>query len=485
MRRPPASTPSKLKCDNVVTLGVVALSMRRLLERYRLPENSLEAVCGRDLPEQQGFWKLAGNIICFGSCSAGPVSSSCNASLYELQGDVCANGELQLPFDPDQLVENLLLERYPLEGARPDVPRLARSAYYALRTFLPGGARRQLQRMYLAGWQHIQFPRWPVDCTVEEIFRQVLALAMRAQGIEELPFIWFWPGGHDAAAMVTHDVEGAAGKAFCSALMDLDDSCEIKSAFQIIPERRYPVEAQFLAGFRDRGFEVNVHDLNHDGSLFLDEREFRRRADAINRYGRQFGAAGFRAGAMYRNQRWYQALDFEFDMTVPNVAHLEPQRGGCCTVFPYFIGKVLELPLTTAQDYSLFLLMRDSALEVWRRQIELIRRQHGLISILVHPDYITENWAQQIYLRLLRQLAQLRAEGNLWIAKPAEVNAWWRLRSKLRLVRCGGEWKIEGEGSGRACIAFACLDRGEIVYRRNPMDCSPKSGRERKAGIRE
>ena len=76
---------------------------------------------------------------------------------------------------------------------------------------------------------------------------------------------------------------------------------------------------------------------------------------------------------MYREQEWFDAFDFSFDMSVPNVAHLEPQRGGCCTVMPYFIGDVLELPLTTTQDYSLFHILGDYSTTLWKRQIRLIR----------------------------------------------------------------------------------------------------------------
>jgi len=42
------------------------------------------------------------------------------------------------------------------------------------------------------------------------------------------------------------------------------------------------------------------------------------------------------------------------NMSVPNVGHLDAQLGGCCTVMPFYIGDILELPLTTTQDYSLF-----------------------------------------------------------------------------------------------------------------------------------
>ena len=75
-------------------------------------------------------------------------------------------------------------------------------------------------------------------------------------------------------------------------------------------------------------------------------------------------------------------------MSVPNGAHLEPQRGGCCTVMPYFVGKILELPLTTAQDYSLFFILGDYSTSLWRQQIATILEQNGLVSVIAHPDYL-------------------------------------------------------------------------------------------------
>jgi hypothetical protein len=62
-------------------------------------------------------------------------------------------------------------------------------------------------------------------------------------------------------------------------------------------------------------------------------------------YAKEYNEAGFRSPVMYPNLDWYAELGFSYDMSVPNVAHLDPQRGGCCTVMPYFIGDQLELPL--------------------------------------------------------------------------------------------------------------------------------------------
>jgi hypothetical protein len=134
-------------------------------------------------------------------------------------------------------------------------------------------------------------------------------------------------------------------------------------------------------------------------------------------------------------------------------------------VLPYSIGKLIELPLTVTQDYAVFHFLRDFSLELWKRQIEIIWQNHGLISILVHPDYIIEKQPAGVYLQLLRYIAELRDRQNVWIPLPREVNDWWRTRNNLRLVHDGSRWSIQGAGSERARIAFACLDGDTVTYR--------------------
>jgi len=158
-------------------------------------------------------------------------------------------------------------------------------------------------------------------------------------------------------------------------------------------------------------------------------------------------------------------LDFEYDISIPNVAHLDPQRGGCCTVFPYFIGKVLEIPLTATQDYSLLYILREYSLDLWETQIAKILDRHGGISFIIHPDYITKKREQRVYQDLLEHLSGLRKTAGLWVALPGDVNDWWRQRSRMKLVESGDGWEILGEGRERARIAFASLEDDELVYR--------------------
>jgi hypothetical protein len=207
-----------------------------------------------------------------------------------------------------------------------------------------------------------------------------------------------------------------------------------------------------------------VHDLNHDGRLFANEQTFLARVGRINQHAREFGAEGFRSGALYRDTAWYHRLEFSYDMSIPNTARLDPQRGGCCTVMPYFIGKMLELPVTTVQDYSLFHILGQYSIDLWERQLALIIGQHGLASFIVHPDYIIELRAQRIYEALLSYLASLRSLKKMWITLPREVNRWWRARSQMQLVRLENDWIVEGPEKERARVAYAVLRDGRLVY---------------------
>lgn len=440
-----------------------------LVERYRCPDRFAEVTLSGELSARPGYFRFGQDAICYGRCASSVAANPSTDDLWDATVDTTTDGlTLRLPFDPTQVVENLRLERYvgAGNGGRGNRARAAvRSAYYFVRPLLPVHVRKHLQRSHLAGWERIAFPRWPVDRTVEEIFEREMASRLCSGSVESIPFIWFWPHGLPSCAIVTHDVETARGKDFCADVMDMDDSVAIKSSFQIIPESRYAVSARFLDDIRARGFEVNVHDLNHDGHLFSDREVFLRRAERIDRYRKQFGANGFRSAVLYRNLDWYGALDFEYDMTVPSVAHLEPQRGGCCTVMPYFIGDILELPLTTTQDYSLFHVLNEYSTALWKQQIALITEKHGLVSFNVHPDYVRDRAAWRTYQALLDHLAQLRSEGKIWTARPGDVNQWWRQRSRMRLTSRGDGWGIDGPGRERARIAHATLEGNRIVYR--------------------
>lgn len=442
---------------------------------YRCPERYASLAGRSALSGKSGYFRFGPDIL-YGQCSGHTPADAPTEPLWDALGEVhLENGEVTLPFDLAQVIDGLRCENYAEAWREEHGDSGLANLYYLVRPFLPVSVRKHLQKIRLRGWEKIPFPHWPVDRTVDNLMERVLLLSLRAQNVKQVPFIWFWPDGAPGCALMTHDVETSVGVDACPMLMDVNDSFGIKASFQVIPEERYHVTPAFLQSLRERGFEVVVHDLNHDGRLFRDRKGFAERAAKINDYGRKFGATGFRAGVLYRNQSWFDLLDFEYDMSVPNVAHLDPQRGGCCTVMPYFVGEVLEIPVTTTQDYTLFNILDDYSTKLWERQIELILEKHGLISVVVHPDYVRSARAQKSYRELLAHLAQLKSERNLWVTTPGEVNRWWRQRSKMKIVEENGHLRIEGAGKEQALIAYASENDGRLEIAFDPAPLATTS----------
>lgn len=443
--------------------------MNALRDYYRCPDEFLCRLALSENPAgKPGYFRFAGATL-FGRCSNVEPTETLSSNLPEIVDQIeIRDARCYLPFDADEVATNLREERYVdhagANGSDSGRGRLRR-AYYFVRPLLGVGVRKHLQRFALRGRQETPFPSWPVDRTVDRMFERLMVLVMQTRGVKKVPFIWFWPKGQLGCAMMTHDVETAEGLAFCPQLMDLDDTCGVKSSFQVIPAvERYVVTAHLLDEIRRRDFEINVHDWNHDGLLYSDRKLFCERAKAINQAVSSFGVEGFRSGALYRNTGWYDAFTFAYDMSVPNVGHLDPQPGGCCTVMPYFIGHILELPVTTIQDYSLFHILGTYSIAIWKRQLDIILGSNGLASFIVHPDYVIEARARASYTQLLEYLACLRDQHKVWLARPQEVNRWWRERSQMKLVERDGEWKIEGVGKERASVAYATSHGQEVAY---------------------
>jgi hypothetical protein len=431
---------------------------------FGCPEEYVRVACAESCSFEGGYFRFGRDTALFGRLAGHPAARYPAADIYDAAADVReADGVVHLPFNLAEVVDNLHRERYIEEWRRGTLSMLSKP-YYFIRPFLPVGVRRHLQKVYLRDWDKLPFPRWPVDCSVDNLMGHLLLLILQATGVKKIPFIWFWPDGHKGCALMTHDVETEIGRDFCRMLMDIDDSFGIKASFQIVPEERYGVPAEFLNAIRERHHELAIHDLNHDGHLYESREQFVERAAKINAYGRSFNTEGFRAAVLYRKQVWYDELKFAYDMSVPNVAHLDPQRGGCCTVMPYFIGDILEIPVTTIQDYTLFNILNDFSTRIWRQQTDIITAKFGLMSFIVHPDYVIERRERAIYEELLQHLVDLREKKAIWVTTPSEVNRWWRQRAQMRLISTPEGWAIENPGDGRARVAYACLDGDRLAY---------------------
>ena len=241
-----------------------------------------------------------------------------------------------------------------------------------------------------------------------------------------------WPDGKKFAFVLTHDVEGRRGLERCRVLAELEMRLGYRSSFNFVPEGEYTVPEPLRAFLRENGFEVAVHDLRHDGSLYRSRKNFGRQAQRINHYLRSWDAVGFRSGFMFHNLEWLHDLNVLYDASTFDTDPFEPQPDGVQTIFPFWVpgkdGKgYIELPYTLPQDSTLFLLLEENSIDIWKRKLDWVAKNGGLASVIVHPDYISFNgqergdeYSQQLYRDLLEYVAN-RYSDHCWFALPKEV----------------------------------------------------------------
>ena len=309
--------------------------------------------------------------------------------------------------------------------------------YYGIKPLLPFAVRLPIRRWFALRKRPEIADIWPIR-----------------RGSEEPPGGWQgWPEGKQFALVLTHDVEGISGLNKCQRVMDLERKAGYRSAFNLIPEGEYSTTPAFREGIERNGFEVGVHDLYHDGKLFLTRKEFSRRAVQINRYIKDWGAAGFRSGFMLHNLDWIHDLNVQYDASTFDVDPFEPQPVGRNTIFPFWVpqpaesksrnesrnppgggpsdlpcGGYVELPYTLPQDSTLFLLLSERHPDIWFQKLDWVARHGGMALVNVHPDYLgfddepasSRTYPAEFYTRFL-DYARQRYGDTFWHPLPREM----------------------------------------------------------------
>jgi peptidoglycan/xylan/chitin deacetylase (PgdA/CDA1 family) len=364
--------------------------------------------------------------------------------------------------------EHYLRERY--HGDRERSAML--SAYYAVKPFMPRALQLAMRRVYARRQARTEFPRWPIEPILVDHQRSELRARIDAAG-ESVPFVSPWPDGHRFAAILTHDVEGPVGVRNVRRVMEVERRHGFVSSWNFVAEW-YPIEPGLFDHVRANGCEIGLHAIKHDCKLFESRASFEADLPKIHRYLEEWGAVGFRSPATHRNAEWMHELGCLYDTSFPDTDPFEPQAGGCCSILPFFLGDLVELPITLVQDHTLFEILRSDSIEPWTHKSDWIVENNGLINVITHPDYLDTPRRLRMYEELLEYLA---VQQGGWHALPREVAQWWRTRSQLRCVERDGAVRIEGQGAERASIAWAHAGEGDGVV----LETQPAAARSRAA----
>src|ERR1043166_150060 len=113
---------------------------RQFLEYCRCPSSFVDLrLKGEPLP-QPGFFQMGSGVTCYGRISSGPTAMDSAGPLEDVSSDVRREStSCLLPFDLDEVVENLRFERYngPAPAPASTKKTIGRKAYYAVRPYLP------------------------------------------------------------------------------------------------------------------------------------------------------------------------------------------------------------------------------------------------------------------------------------------------------------------------------------------------------------
>lgn len=251
------------------------------------------------------------------------------------------------------------------------------------------------------------------------------------------PADWLgWPEGRRFALVLTHDVETAEGQEKCLKLMELEKSLGFRSSFNFVPEgyRLFPELVHYV---KQNGFEIGVHGLRHV-NLFRSRTEFQESAKRINQYLKDWQSVGFRAPSMYHNLDWIKDLDIQYDASTFDTDPFEPQPDGVGTIFPFWVSGnhtqkgYIELPYTLSQDFTLFILMKENNIDIWKKKLDWIVENGGMALLITHPDYMNFDGKKlgieeypAIYYEEFLEYIRSRYKDKYWHVLPMEMARFW------------------------------------------------------------
>ena len=102
-------------------------------------------------------------------------------------------------------------------------------------------------------------------------------------------------------------------------------------------------------------------------------------------------------------------------------------------IFPFRVSKngssdgYWEFPYTLVQDFTLFVLMKEKNIDIWKRKLDWIAEKGGMALVNVHPDYINfnnesnlEEFSVNLYIELLKYITD-KYNNQYWNPLPKDL----------------------------------------------------------------
>lgn len=235
---------------------------------------------------------------------------------------------------------------------------------------------------------------WPIESRLDQHLRETWAAAAQSCGADLVPPDY---GGKRTAVLLTHDIDSETDSASLESVLEIEKLHAVCAAIGFVPAITWPTE-EFARSLVADGHEVYWHDIRHDARLPYSDGE-----SITNEFDRTLDGSPwardvmrtFRSGQLLMSRALHREvrLRFDVDMSFPDTEMHGPygQTAGCGTVYPFWIGTTLELPVTLPQDVYLRHVHRlspDEMLDLWTKKLEYIIEAGGIATLAVHPGWV-------------------------------------------------------------------------------------------------
>lgn len=344
----------------------------------------------------------------------------------------------------DGIINYLLFERY-FKHKRPFFTKFPLPYHLVpvnIRNFLMGMIRNDKTRKDKNDKKLPEFPHYPIEKSVE-LIRHLFLKSLEIKTDKKVPCAQFWPGSKKCCFIATHDMETESSFKNIGKIREIEKRHCIMSSWNVL-SKRYKIghaEIKMLKGLKNEGCEIGIHGYNHDGKLpYISKEKMKKRIlHALKRF-EEFGCTSFRSPQLQRSEDFLHELSsyFECDSSVPDTDFMSAfaAKSGCCTVFPFFIGNMAEIPITLDQDFRLIYTHKYNTEQIfnnWKEKADFICQLGGVINILTHPDdYLIGNDKYLSgYEKFLNYMAKKYEDGKVYHDTISHVARWWKERDKI------------------------------------------------------